>query len=124
MKKGLLAAVFIAILALGGSALGAMTLSGKYSATIKAPKAIAGKWTIDFLKGGKYRVTDNGKLAVKGNSTITGHRLTVKDTGGPGKCKSAGVYTFKLTGKTLTFTKVHDKCAGRVGVLKYPFTKG
>jgi hypothetical protein len=64
---------------------------------------------------------------VHGVFTITGVDVSLKDTGGPGKCSGTGKYSYKLKGKKLTFTKIKDSgkgYAGRVAVLTTkPLTK-
>ena len=59
------------------------------------------------------------------HSRPTGKEISLTDTGGSSSCSGTGTYKFKLSGSTLTFTKVKDtkSCVGRQGVLSHPFTK-
>ena len=83
-----------------------------------------GTWVITFTKG-HYKVTANGHPAVKGKDTIKKNKISLTDTGGPGKCNGTGKYKFKLTAGKLKFTKISNtkSCAGRAAVLSHTFTK-
>jgi hypothetical protein len=94
---------------------------GKYSAKVKTPARLKGSWTIAFLKGGKYTITDNGLVVVRGHFTQTSQIFMSNETG-PAACTQFAVYTWKRSGKTLTLKKVVDDCAGRAAVLARPFT--
>src|SRR5579864_3036319 len=121
-------------LALGVSMIAALTLAltsvalaarnlplGKYRTTVKTPARLKGVWVLDFLKGGKYTITANGAVVVRGHFTSTS-RIYLSNETGPAACSQFGVYAWKLAGKTLTFTKVSDSCAGRSAVLALRFT--
>ena len=87
--------------------------------------ALNGTWTVK-LKNGAYHVADNGHPIVHGKYTIKGNKISLKDTGGTGRCPGTGVYEFKVSGKSVTMTKVHDAaaCIGRKTVLTSgPLTK-
>jgi hypothetical protein len=119
--------VVLAVLALVPVALAASTLNGAYKTTIKGSKfgaAINGRWKLK-LSTGHYRALHNGTLVVKGVDTVVGHKITLTDTGGPGKCKGTGNYRYQLAGDKLTFTKISDAkaCAGRQEVLKHTFKR-
>jgi hypothetical protein len=73
------------------------------------------------MKGGKYTITDNGVIVVRGHFTSTS-RIYLSNETGPAACSQFGVYAWKLVGKTLTLTKVSDTCAGRSAVLGLRFT--
>ena len=112
-----------------GVAVAAVSLNGTYKTTIQSTVlggALNGTWTVK-LKNDKYHVADNGHPIVHGTYTIKGNKIRLKDTGGEGKCPGTGVYKFKVSGTTVTFTKVHDPaaaCIGRVTVLtSAPLTK-
>jgi hypothetical protein len=122
-----------ALLALGSLA-GAATasssaLSGTYKATITGkPAALNGKWQLQFRPRGVVHLSRNGHLVVVGKaSQIGSHRLKFRDRSGSYACSPAegnGVYTYRLTGRRLTFTPVADKCIGRKLVLTTkPFDK-
>jgi hypothetical protein len=133
MKRLAIALAAMLLLAFAGSALATGTLSGKYKTVIKNDTALGGAlngtWVLK-AKGGKYSATDNGNVVVKGNYTIKGNVITLKDTGGPAQCPATGKYSFKLKngGKKVTFKKISDssssKCIGRQDVLVgHTFTK-
>jgi hypothetical protein len=110
-------------------AVAAVSLNGTYKTTIQSTVlggALNGTWTVK-LKNDKYHVADNGHPIVHGTYTIKGNKIRLKDTGGEGKCPGTGVYKFKVSGTSVTFTKVHDPaaaCIGRVTVLtSAPLTK-
>jgi hypothetical protein len=112
------------------TALAATTLSGTYQTKITGKGAYSlkggldGTWTINVTKG-KYTVKLNGKSVIKGKDVISGSHVTLTDTSGPFKCKGTGKYSFKLSGKSLTFKKIRDTaaCVGRADVLAHKFTK-
>ena len=121
-------------LAVGASIIAALTLAlpsvgladrnlplGKYTTHVKTPARLKGTWVLDFVKGGKYTITDNGAVVVRGHFTSTS-RIYFSNETGPAACPQFGVYTWKRAGKTLTLTKVSDSCAGRAAVLGHPFT--
>ena len=99
---------------------GALPL-GKYRANVKTPARLKGIWVLSFMKGGKYTITDNGAVVVRGHFTSTS-RVYLSNETGPAACPQFGVYAWKRTGKTLKFTKVSDPCVGRAVVLGLPFT--
>ena len=126
MKRFALAVSVVLALALSSVALAAGTLSGTYKTKVTSNAEqgfLKGTWTIKF-KGAAYTVTDNGKVVVHGKDTIKGSKITFQDTSGKFACLGAGTsgtYTFKVTGKKLTFTKVKEAkkscAAGRAVVL-------
>lgn len=110
-------------------AIAAVSLNGTYKTTIQSTAlggALNGTWTVK-LKNGTYHVADNGHPIVHGTYAIKGNKIRLKDTGGEGKCPGTGVYKFKVSGTSVTFTKVHDPaaaCIGRQTVLTSgPLTK-
>ena len=94
---------------------------GKYTTTVKTPARLKGIWVLNFVKGGKYTITDNGAVVVRGHFTSTS-RIYLSNETGPAACPQFGVYAWKRAGKTLKFTKVSDPCVGRAVVLGLPFT--
>jgi hypothetical protein len=123
MKKIFTAAIVVVSLALCSVAAAAVgsKLNGTYQTTVTSTAlggALNGRWTVK-LKNGVYRVADDGHAIVHGKYTVKGSKISLKDTGGEGKCPGTGVYKFKVSGTSITFTKVHDKaaCAGRETVL-------
>lgn len=122
MKRLAVGVLLIAVLALPSVVLAGGTLPlGKYTAHVKTPARLKGVWVLNFVKGGKYVITDNGAVVVRGHFTSTS-RVYLSNETGPAACPQLGVYAWKRTGKTLKFTKVSDPCAGRAAVLGLPFT--
>jgi hypothetical protein len=130
MKRIFTALVVVVSLALCSVAAAAasFSLSGTYKTTVNSTVlggALNGTWTVK-LKNGAYHVADNGHPIVHGKYTIKGNKISLKDTGGTGRCPGTGVYKFKVSGKSVTMTKVHDAaaCIGRKTVLTSgPLTK-
>jgi hypothetical protein len=122
VKRAITTAVAVVVLAVVPAALAASGLSGTYKETITSKKLLGGHlvgtWTIK-LKSGKYTVTYNGQTAAKGTYKLNGSDLTVTDTPGPGACPHPGKYSIKLSGRSLTFTKISDTCVSRVDVVTF-----
>jgi len=123
MKRLAVGALVISALAL---ALPSVVLAGrdlplgKYTTTVKAPARLKGVWVLNFMQG-KYTITDNAAVVVRGHFTSTS-RIYLSNETGPAACPEFGVYAWKRTGKTLRFTKVSDPCVGRATVLGHVFT--
>ncbi|HUA70618.1 MAG TPA: hypothetical protein VMA96_06040 [Solirubrobacteraceae bacterium] len=131
MKRIFTAVVVVAGLAFCSVAAAAVSssLNGTYKTTVSNSTALGGAlngtWTVK-LKNGVYHVADDGHAIVHGKYTVKGHKISLKDTGGEGKCPGTGVYKFKVSGTSVTFTKVKDAaaCIGRTTVLtSAPLTK-
>jgi hypothetical protein len=130
MKRIFTAVVVVAGLAFCSLATAAVSssLNGTYKTTVNSTVlggALNGTWTVK-LKDGKYRVSDNGHPIVHGKYKIKGRKISLKDTGGTGKCPGIGIYKFAVSGTSVTFTKVKDAaaCIGRTTVLTSgPLTK-
>ncbi len=117
MKRIFTAVVVVVGLAFCSVAVAAAGLSGTYKRTVHSTVLggqLNGKWTVNF-KNGTYKVADGGHAVVHGNYTIKGSKISLKDTGGEGKCPGTGVYKFKVSGASLTFTKVSDPSAACIG---------
>ena len=122
MKRLALGALLIAVLALPAIVLAANTLPlGKYTANVKSPARLKGTWVLNFVKGGKYTISDNGAIVVRGRF-VSSSRISFSNETGPAACTWFGIYTWKKVGKTLKFKKVTDPCAGRAAVLSNTFT--
>jgi hypothetical protein len=122
MKRLAVGVFLVAALALPSVVLASGGLPlGKYTANVKTPARLKGTWVLNFMKGGKYSITDNGAVVVRGHFTSTS-RIYLSNETGPAACPQSGVYSWKRTGKTLKLTKVSDPCVGRAAVLKLPFT--
>ena len=125
MKRLVMLVAALAAFAIVPVALAAGGLRGTYETKLTGSQ-LGGTWRIVFAHG-KYHVKDNGKPIVHGVFTIKGADVSFKDTGGRGKCSGTGKYSFRLSGKKLTLTKIKDSgkgCEGRVAVLTTkPLTK-
>jgi hypothetical protein len=121
MRRFAAAASMIAALALPSVALAGNLPLGKYTTKVKTPARLKGTWVLNFMKTGKYTITDNGAVVVRGRFTSTSNIYLSGETG-PAACPQFGVYRWRRAGKTLTFTKISDPCAGRAAVLGRPFT--
>jgi hypothetical protein len=132
MKKIFTAVVVVLSLALCSVAAAASVsskLNGTYKTTVQGSTvlggALNGTWKVK-LKNGAYHVTFSGHAIVHGKYTLKGNKISLKDTGGEGRCPGTGVYKFKVSGKSVTLTKVHDSaaCIARQTVLTSgPLTK-
>ena len=122
MRRLAVLASIVGALVVPASALaGLPTLPlGKFSAKVKAPAALKGTWVLNFAKGGKYTISENGAVVVRGHFTST-TRIYLSGETGPRACPQFGVYVWKHTGKTLSFKKVSDPCVGRSLVLASSF---
>jgi len=121
MKGLAIVVVAVAALALalspGASAAGA--LSGKYRGTISSG-FLKGTWTITFNKSKKtYKVVGPfGSLT--GHNRYSGSQITFYKESAGTICPGAGTYRYRLTGRTLKFTKVREACNPRAIVTARP----
>jgi curli biogenesis system outer membrane secretion channel CsgG len=127
MKKRFAIVTALCVLAAGTTAgtASAASLSGTFKTKIGGNSRFAGTWTIKFSHG-NYKVTDNGKAVVRGRYTLSGNKLTMRDSSGPAACGPTGRYTYKISGSTLKFKNKTDTtvaCSGRAVVLSRTFTK-
>jgi hypothetical protein len=121
LKRSLPILLALAFLAADATA-SSSALSGTYRATIAGkPAALNGKWQLQFRSREVVHLVRNGHLVVVGRATRIGtHRLKFRDRSGSYACSAAegnGVYTYRVSGRRLTFTLVADKCVGRRLVL-------
>jgi hypothetical protein len=119
------AAVLVVALALPSLALAGGTVTGRYTTTIKSPAQLRGVWVLNLATGGTYTVADNGSVLIRGKYSATGSTIAFGHEIGGAACTKSGTYSWKKTGKTLTFIRVHDSrlCSGRAGVLAHTFTQ-
>ena len=124
-----LAAVLLALtvtsvaLAAGGLGKFRTKITGKGAKTDHGK--VDGTWTIDLSSptSGKLNLTLNGRDMGGGTYVISGSKITLTPKKN-GSCTTKAKYTFKLTGKTLTFKKISDTCTVRTDVLTaHPWTK-
>ena len=121
-----LAIVALVTVALTASsvAFAAATLTGKYATTIKSPSPLKGSWVLSLTKAGTYTVALNGEVLAGGKYSATGSTITFgRETAGG--CPKSGKYTWKKSGKTLTFTRISESatCSARSAVLSRTFTQ-
>lgn len=95
----------------------------------EAPDPLVGKWTrslddrsVTFIISSDhtYQVEfagDDG-IDVYGSFVVSGTRITFNDEGGEYSADEAGVYGFKVSGTSLTFTIVQDPVYGRSMLLE------
>lgn len=113
------AVVTLAALALSPGALAAGALSGKYRGKITSG-FLKGTWTIDFYKSKKtYKVTGPfGTLT--GHNKYSGSTITFYKEAEGTICPGPGTYRYKLTGRTLKFTRLREPCNPRAIVTARP----
>jgi hypothetical protein len=130
MKRFAVTAVLVSALGVVPGAWGKGALSGSWTTTITGAKqlhgALNGTWVITFGRGA-YRTFENGHPRTHGKNTINGHVITFSTAPGPYACPTKGTYRFRLTGKALTFKRIHDStsgfCLAREIILKHKFTR-
>jgi hypothetical protein len=116
----------VVIMALSGwsVALAAGGVAGTYTATIKSPSELKGKWSLTLTKGGAYKTTLNGMDLSRGTYSATATTITLREPKASG-CGGTGTYAWKRSGKTMTFTRKREApaCEKRAVVLTHPFTQ-
>jgi|SRR5215216_2157787 len=71
-------------------------------------------WALTFDGKGQFTVTQNGEDGVQGTYKVTKDKIEFMDQKGPlAEAGKVGTYTWKLAGKSLTFTKIKDEAEGR-----------
>jgi hypothetical protein len=124
-RRGVLTATTAAVRA--GVASAATSPKGTYTTSIKGvAAAIDGKWQVVLTASGPFTITRNGALAIKGRTSVVGSKITFRDSSGHYACPpaQAGVYRWKLAGRSLTLTAIAERCQGRLLVLtRHPLTK-
>jgi hypothetical protein len=112
-KRGVCALAICSTLAIS-PAFAADFPAGTYAAK-KAP------YTLSFDDKGQFHVTKGDAVEVAGSYSVKAGELQLTDTSGPWACTKAGeqtgTYAWKYENAVLTFSKVADKCADRVGSL-------
>ena len=84
----------------------ASSLSGTYVTSVKTAGELNGTYHVTFQPG-KFVLHAPYGLVGRGTYSISGSRITLH---GPGKCSSAGTYSFSISGSWLTFKKIRDPC--------------
>ena len=99
-------------------------LTGTYSATIKSPAELKGRWVLTLARGGSYTVQLNGQLVARGKHTSTAKTITLDREQGS-QCTGAGTYAWRKSGTTLSFTRKRESasCQARAVVLAHRFTQ-
>jgi hypothetical protein len=124
MKRVAMLGAILLALPIASAALGKTGGPGKFQSKITGtgPKTangmLDGTWTIDLKSwtSGPLNLTVNGHNKGGGTYAISGYKITFTPKQG-GSCTTKGKYTFTLSGKTLTFTKLSDSCTVRFDVL-------
>ena len=95
---------------------------------------VVGKWTklfnersvtFSLSSDNKYQVEFAGdaEVDVWGSYVISGTQITFNDEGGEYSSDAAGVYEFKLSDASLTFTNVNDPVYGRSILIEGSWSK-
>jgi hypothetical protein len=88
--------------------------------------AVRNHWVLAFGKSGSFVYTTPSLVTkAAGPVSVDGSTITFPpDVARGGPCSTPGIYTWNLTGKTLTFSRVDDSCYTRSGRLtKRPWTR-
>lgn len=102
-----------------------------------AQDPLAGTWaggdrTLTFESDNTYSADFNhdGHPEVWGRVARSGNVMILTDSGGRSSCINSadgqavdGIYTYDISGDTLTFGLFHDPCRGRAGFLGLTYTK-
>jgi hypothetical protein len=119
-----LAGVALFVVGLSSVALAAGGLTGTYTTTISSPAQLKGRWSLILAKGGAYSVKLGAEVVARGKYTSTAKTITFDREQGSG-CTGAGTYTWKKSGKTMTFARKREtsSCQARALVLGHRFTQ-
>jgi len=82
-------------------------LSGTYVTTVRTAGSLNGTYRITFSPGNFLLHAPYG-IVGHGTDTISGSTITLH---GPGSCRAAGIYEFRVSGSSLTFRKIRDSCS-------------
>ena len=123
MKRLAFISALLVALALPSLALAGGPPAGRYATKIATPAPLKGTWAISFANGGKYTISQNGAVVVRGHYLSVAPQIEFSKETGPKACPAAGYYNWKRSGKALTFHRLSDpQCAGRSLVLAHRFT--
>jgi hypothetical protein len=103
-RTAALAAVLAVVLT--GVAAASGSLSGTYVTKVTTDGFLNGTYHMTFSPG-HFVIHGPYALVGRGTYSISGSRITLH---GPGKCATAGIYQFKVSGTSLTFRKISDSC--------------
>ena len=99
----------------GSSAFAADFPAGTFSFDATKP-------SMTFDGKGGFRVVQGDKSLVSGTYTVKGDQIVLTDAQGPWACtkegQQSGSYHWKYEKSVLTFNKINDACADRVGSLE------
>ena len=114
MKHLRRAAAIALILLMTGAELAQASggLYGTYVTTVRTAGGLDGTYHITFSRG-HFVIHAPYGLIGHGTDTISGSRITLH---GPGSCSEPGIYSFTVSGASLTFRRIRDSCP-RVAVL-------
>jgi hypothetical protein len=127
MRRTALSALALVAALSAGAALAGTGLMGTYATKLTGVSAqFGGVWTITFAAGGHYTVRHRGAVQGTGIATIKTGTISFHDLTGKTKCtgvQAPNLYRYKLTGATLTFTAIKDKCARKFVITQHPWKK-
>lgn len=123
-RRFALTAAALGALVVSSVALAAGGVVGRYTTTVSKPAEASGKWTLEFARGSSYSVARNGKVVARGKYAATATTVTFLRETGSG-CTGRGTYTWKRSGKTMTFVRKQEapSCRGRAAILAHRFTQ-
>lgn len=121
MKRFILAGAIVLALAAttAAAALASGGLSGTYKTTLTKPSYLRGTYKITFTPG-RFTVHGPHRYVTHGSDKISGSKITIH---GGGQCTASGTYTFKRSGSSLSFKKVHDPCPRASLITAHPWAK-
>jgi hypothetical protein len=120
--RRLLLAAGVALLVTASAAAAGAPLHGKFQTVItKAPEdQLDGTWQVALLPTGRYTISRNGTVLIRGRDTETKTTISFGHETGPAACTGAlgpATYRWALKAGLLRLTTVHEGCLGRHVVL-------
>jgi hypothetical protein len=118
-------AIAAVMAAVASGAAASTPITGRHFTKITTPTALAGTWRLCVCGDGSYEITRQtatetvSTAEFRGSWKKAGSKLTFNDWTG---CTAAGVYTWQLAGRQLTFHVVRDACTRRKLVLASRWT--
>jgi hypothetical protein len=118
----LLLATGIALLISAAAAAAGSPLHGTFKTVIKGAPSdqLDGAWQVALLPTGRYTITRNGAVLIRGRATETATTISFGHESGPAACTGAlgpATYRWSLKAGLLRLTTVHEGCFGRHVVL-------
>jgi hypothetical protein len=107
LRLAVVLAVVLAAVPAAVASASRRSLSGTYKTTVESAGTLNGTYKISFYPG-RFTLVAPYNITGHGTYSLSGSRITVH---GPGSCKPAGIYEYRLSGSTLSFRKIKDPCA-------------